>query len=89
VFWSNYRGKDLADLAFAGFSSHMREKMEGHGFTDVDQVLQRAVVHENRAWDNRSYSWFKDTGRDKDEQVVNLVDEESTDDGDAEICVVE
>jgi hypothetical protein len=32
--------KDLADLAFADLSSHLREKMEGHDFADVNQVLQ-------------------------------------------------
>jgi hypothetical protein len=32
--------KDLADLAFAGLSSYMKEKMKGHEFTDVNQVLQ-------------------------------------------------
>jgi hypothetical protein len=28
--------KDLADLAFAGLSSHLREKMEGHEFADIN-----------------------------------------------------
>jgi hypothetical protein len=44
--------KDLADLAFSGLSSHLREKMEGHDFTDVNQVLQCAMIHENRARDH-------------------------------------
>jgi hypothetical protein len=45
--------KDLAELAFVGLSSHLREKMEGYDFADVNQVLQCAMVHENRARDNR------------------------------------
>jgi hypothetical protein len=28
-------GRDLADLAFAGLSSNLREQMEGHDFSDV------------------------------------------------------
>jgi hypothetical protein len=31
--------KDLADLAFAGLSSYLKERMEGHEFTDVNPVL--------------------------------------------------
>jgi hypothetical protein len=31
--------KDLVDLAFAGLSSYLREKLEGHAFLDVNQVL--------------------------------------------------
>jgi hypothetical protein len=31
--------KDLADLAFAGLSSYLKDMMEGHDFTDVNQVL--------------------------------------------------
>jgi hypothetical protein len=45
------------------------------------------VIHENRARDHQSRSQFKEAGRDKEKQVVNLVDEESTDDSDVEICV--
>jgi hypothetical protein len=31
--------KDLADLAFAGLSPYLREKMEGLEFVDVNQDL--------------------------------------------------
>jgi hypothetical protein len=81
--------KDLADLAFADLSSHLREKMEGHDFADVNQVLQRAIIHENHARDNRSDSQFKEAVRDKEKQVMNLVDEESADVDDDEICIAE
>jgi hypothetical protein len=54
--------KDLADLAFARLSLHLREKMEGQEFIDVNQVLQRAVLHENSAKDHRSHSRFKESG---------------------------
>jgi hypothetical protein len=31
--------KDLADLAFVGLASYLKEKMEGREFLDVNQVL--------------------------------------------------
>jgi hypothetical protein len=46
----------LADLAFASLASYLKEKMEGQDFVDVNQVLQQAVGHENRAKDGKSYS---------------------------------
>jgi hypothetical protein len=48
--------KDLADLVFAGLASHLKEKMEGHDFVDVNQVLQRAVGHENHARDHKQHN---------------------------------
>jgi hypothetical protein len=45
--------KDLADLAFAGLSSYLKENLEGQEFLNV---LQRAIVHENHARDHRSYN---------------------------------
>jgi hypothetical protein len=48
--------KDLADLTFAGLASHLKEKMEGHDFVDVNQVLQRAVGHENHARDHKQHN---------------------------------
>jgi hypothetical protein len=38
------RERDLADLALAGLSSYLREKLEGMEFADVNQVMQRAVA---------------------------------------------
>jgi hypothetical protein len=46
------RERDLADLAVAGLSSYLREKLEGQDFADVNQVLQSAVAHENRSRDS-------------------------------------
>jgi hypothetical protein len=50
------REKGLADLAVAGLSSYLREKMEGHEFSNINQVLQRTVVHVNHARDSRPHS---------------------------------
>jgi hypothetical protein len=73
--------KVLADLAFSVLSSYLREKMEGQEFIDVNQVLQWAVIHENRARGQWSHSRFRDNNtRDKEKQGVNFVDEEASDD---------
>jgi hypothetical protein len=39
--------RDLADLTFACLSSYLREKTEGQDFIDVNQVLQRAIIHKS------------------------------------------
>jgi hypothetical protein len=70
------REKDLIDLAFAGLSSYLREKMKGQDFIDVNQVLQRANIHENHAKDHRSYNRFKEVGaKEREKHDVNFIDE--------------
>jgi hypothetical protein len=81
--------KDLADLAVAGLSSYLHEKMEGVEFQDVNQVLQRALVHENRARDSRSSSQFREGSRDKEWSTVGAVDGEVSSDEDIEVCMAE
>jgi hypothetical protein len=77
--------KDLADLAFAGLSSYLKEKLEGHEFLGVNQVPQRAVMHENRTKDQRSYSRFRDSShRERDKGNVNYLKEGSNRDGEGE-----
>jgi hypothetical protein len=39
--------KDLADLLFNGLCSYVKEKLEGHLLTLVNQVLDRALAQEN------------------------------------------
>jgi hypothetical protein len=57
----------VADLAFTGLSSYLREKLEGQDFTDINQVMQHAITHGNRARDNKQYSRFRDTnGRENE-----------------------
>jgi hypothetical protein len=48
------REKYIADLVVAGLCSYLWDKLEGQEFMDVNQVLQRAVAHENCARDSRS-----------------------------------
>jgi hypothetical protein len=39
----NISDKDLVDLAYSGLTPHLRDKLESHVFSDVSQVLQRAL----------------------------------------------
>jgi hypothetical protein len=34
---------DLADLPYSGLTPHLKDKLESHIFSDVSQVLQRAL----------------------------------------------
>jgi hypothetical protein len=43
--------RDLADLAFAGLASYLREKMEGQELLDINQVMQKVLAYENQAKD--------------------------------------
>ena len=45
----NLAEKDLADLAFNGLRSHIKEKLEGNDFFTVNQVHQRALAAESRS----------------------------------------
>jgi hypothetical protein len=39
----------LADLAFNGLRYYVKEKLEGHLFTSVNQVLDRALAQKTRS----------------------------------------
>jgi hypothetical protein len=41
--------KDLADLAFAGLTPYLRDKLDGQEFSDTNQLLQRVLPYENCA----------------------------------------
>ena len=45
----NLAEKYLADLAFNGLRSHIKEKLEGNHFFTVNQVHQRALAAESRS----------------------------------------
>jgi hypothetical protein len=83
------REKDLADLALVGLSSYLREKMEGQEFADVNQVLQRATVHENCARDNRANNRFWEGCKDRERTSMGMMEENLSSDDDVEICVAE
>ena len=48
-FSVNIAEKDLADLAFNGLRSHIKERLEGYDFFTVTQVHQRALAIESRS----------------------------------------
>jgi hypothetical protein len=78
--------KDLADLAFAGLTMYLRDKLDGQEFSDTNQLLQCALPYENRAKSSR----FKDNdNKDKEKHHVNFMDEEADDEEGNEICVAE
>lgn len=85
--------KDLADLAFSGLLAHLKEKLDGQEFLGINQVLQKALIQENRAKEVKQYSRFKDgKNRDKEKHAVNTVDcsdEDLASDEDTDICVAE
>jgi hypothetical protein len=83
------REKDLANLAFAGLLSYLREKLEGQEFLDVNQVLQCALTHENRARDSRTHNRFRDGGKNNEKGHVGLVDESASSDEEMGVCIAE
>jgi hypothetical protein len=89
----DYWGKRSCGFGFCrvGFLSQGK-KMEGQEFLDVNQVMRKAIVHENSDRDHRSYGRFKEGGaKEREKQNMNYVDNESVSgDGDeAEVCVAE
>jgi hypothetical protein len=47
--------KDLAEMVFAGLMSSIKDKLEGHDFSDMNQVLQHALAHENHTKEVKPY----------------------------------
>jgi hypothetical protein len=39
----NISDKDLAYLTYSGLTPHLKDKLESHVFSDISQVLQRAL----------------------------------------------
>jgi hypothetical protein len=79
----------LTDFAYSSLSSHLREKLEGHVFFDVSQVLQRALNCESRVKESGSFT--KSGDKPRNECPVNMVEytSESSDDEEANMCVAE
>ena len=91
-FSVNIAEKDLADIAFSGLLAHIKDKLEGHEFLDVSQLLQKALTHENRAREVKQSTQFRDNqNKDKVSPTVNTLecDSDSASDDDVEICVAE
>jgi hypothetical protein len=80
--------RDLAELAFAGLAMTLWDNMEGQEFSDVNQVLQRAMAHKNQAKEQKSHNRFQEMTT-KDKPSVNWVDEGAVSEEDIEIYVIE
>jgi hypothetical protein len=85
----NIFDEDLVDLAYSGLSSHLKEKLGSHVFSDVSQVLQRALNYESRVKESRSFPRTSDKPRN--ECHVNTIEysSDSSDDGEANMCLAE
>jgi hypothetical protein len=79
--------KVLADLTYSGLSLHRREKLESHAFSDVSQVLQRALDCECQAKESRSFTRSGDKPRN--DCPINMVEypNESSNDEEADMCI--
>jgi hypothetical protein len=78
--------KDLADLPFAGSTPYLSAKLDGQEFSDINQLLHRALPYENHA----KSSQFRDSAnKDKEKHHVNLMDVKVDNEEGNEICVAE
>jgi hypothetical protein len=76
--------KDLDDLAFAGLTPYLRDKLDEQEFFDTNQLLQQALPYENRTKSSR----FRDSAnKDKEAHHVHFLEDEHDDEEGNEICV--
>jgi hypothetical protein len=69
-------------------SLQLRDKIEGQDFADVNQVLQKVLVYENHAKQNKSHDQFKEVSS-KEKLAVNCIDDDGSSDEEAGVCVAE
>jgi hypothetical protein len=78
--------KDFADLAFAGLTPYLKDKLDGYEFSDTNQLLQRVLPYENRA---KSSHFWDNANKDKEKHQVHFLEEEVNDEEGNDICVAE
>jgi hypothetical protein len=76
----------LSNLAFAGLTPYLRDKLDGLEFSDTNQFLQHVLPYENYA---KSSQFRDNANKDKEKRHINFVDEETDDEEGNEICVAE
>jgi DNA-directed RNA polymerase subunit M/transcription elongation factor TFIIS len=74
----------LADLAFAGLTPYLKDKLDGQEFSDTNQLLQRALPYKNRA---KSSRFWDNANKDKEKHQMHFLEEEADDEEGNEICV--
>jgi hypothetical protein len=52
----NISDKDSTDLVYSGLSPLLKEKLESHTFSEINQVLQRALDVESWAKESRGFT---------------------------------
>jgi hypothetical protein len=85
----NIPDKDLIDLAYLGLTPHLRNKLESHMFSNISQVLQRALDCESRAKESRSFPRTSDKPRNEHHVNTDEYSSMSSDDEEADMCVAE
>jgi hypothetical protein len=86
----NISDKYLADLAYSGLTSHLKDKLVSHVFSDVSQVLQRALDCESRSKEPRNFTRTSDNPRNERRHVNTFeYSSESSEDKEADMCVAE
>jgi hypothetical protein len=55
----------------------------------VNQVMQRAILHENWARDNKSHGRFRENNKDKDRGGVGMIEKDAPSDDEAKVCIAE
>ena len=85
----NISDKDLAVLAYSVLTPHLKDKLESHVFSDVSQVLQRALDCESGAKESRNFP--RSSKKSTNERHVNTVkhSSESSNSKEANMCVAE
>jgi hypothetical protein len=76
-------------LAYLRLSPLLKEKLESHAFSDISQVLQRALDCESQAKESRGFTRSGDKPRN--EWHVNMVEysSESSNDEEVDMCIAE
>ena len=83
----NLSERDIADLAFGGLSSALKDKLSSYDFIDVSQLLQKTLSCENKK-DHRDFRRNNDRPNRPNINVVDC-DTDSSDDENADVCVAE
>jgi hypothetical protein len=85
----NISDKNLADLTYLGLTPHLKEKLESCVFSNVSQVLQRALICESRAKEFRYFP--RSSEKLRNERHINPIEysSESSYNEEANMCVAE
>jgi hypothetical protein len=74
-------------LAYSGLTSHLKDKLESHVFSDISQVLQQALDCERQGKESKNFP--RSSEKPRIEHHINTIEysSESSDDKEADVCV--